>query len=156
MSDYISVKPPVNLSTGEEYLFIPYLRYKLKPLKIMWLKNVFITGSGLCVNSKGLIKESHHDYLHQYDEYTADVEAHQQQIESDPQQLITLDDENIYLCIFHPWGTNYYHWLMEAIFRLWQVKDRLGEMILLLPEQYRQTDFIRSSLENFQFKSIYV
>ncbi|HVM86804.1 MAG TPA: glycosyltransferase family 61 protein, partial [Puia sp.] len=68
--------------------------------------------------------------------------------------LIVLDDGLIYLAIHHPWF-NYYHWICESIFRLWMVRRRLNNLRLLLPEYYREVDFIQGSLEPFKLNKIY-
>jgi len=154
MSRNIAVKPPKNLSPEEEYLFLPHLQYRLDRLRVKHLKNVLITYSGLCVNSRGIIKDCHHAYPYYFDGYAADVAGYQQQIEADPDRLITLDDNNIYLAIFHPWF-NYYHWICESLFRLWMVRNDTETMTLILPEFYRGSDFIMSSLKPFCFRDIF-
>eukprot|EP01037_Dinobryon_pediforme_P007921 gene7921-7990_t len=145
MTKKISVPLPLNVSAEEMPLFQPYSTYELAPQKIKTFKNVFVAFSGFCMNHRGLIKECHHNYPFQHNYYLN---------EDNPENLITLDDERIYLAIHHPWF-NYYHWICESIFRLWMVRDRLDELTLLLPEYYRQHDFIMGSLEPFAIKQVF-
>jgi len=154
MRTIVSVNPPKNLTSADEYLFYPFLQYELDPLKIKKLRNVFVTHSGFCLDKNGLVKESHHRYPDQYDSYLWEAAYYYNDATENPDHLITLDDENNYLLIHHPWF-NYYHWICECIFRIWMVKERLSEMILLLPEHYRETDFIMGSIEPFSFKDIF-
>src|SRR5262249_7166466 len=71
-----------------------------------------------------------------------------------PDKLIILNDEKLYLVIHHPWF-NYYHWICESIFRLWKVRKQLDTMTLILPEHYSKADFITGSLEPFHINNIF-
>ena len=106
------------------------------------------------MNSHGLIKESHHDYPHQLNDYLSDAAHYYYDVSDHPENLITLDDDSTYLAIHHPWF-NYYHWICESIFRLWMVRQRLHQLILVLPEYYKDADFITGSLEPFGVRNIF-
>ncbi len=153
MSKKITVSLPLNVKPDELPLFEPFLSYELTPQKIKNFKNVFVTYSGFCLNDKGMIKESHHDHPHQLEDYRNETAYYYYNIEDHPEDLITLDDDHTYLLIHHPWF-NYYHWILECIFRAWMVKDKKDDMILLLPDYYGKTDFIMAPLEPFGFKQI--
>ncbi|MDB5133933.1 MAG: glycosyltransferase family 61 protein, partial [Mucilaginibacter sp.] len=56
--------------------------------------------------------------------------------------------------IHHPWF-NYYHWICESIFRLWLVRDKIDQLILVLPDFYKDADFIMGSLEPFNIRNIF-
>ncbi len=150
----ISVNKPQNLSEKDEHLFVPFLKYNLQALSINNLKNVFVTHSGLCINNKGLVKECHHSYPEQYPNYLNEAAFFYKAACDDHNNLIILDDKNTYLLIHHPWF-NYYHWLCEPILRLWMVKDKLKDLVLILPDIYKNTDFIMGSLEPFKIKNIF-
>jgi capsular polysaccharide biosynthesis protein len=153
MTKVIKIPLPVNIDTKSLPLFKPYTEYKIDPLCIKKLKNVFVTYSGLAVNKKGLVKESHHDYSDMYDLWLDEVSRSGRDVNDHPDNLIELDDDNTYLLIHHPWY-NYYHWICESILRLWMVKAR-NKMILLLPDFYQKSDFIMGSLEPFKLQKIY-
>ena len=119
-----------------------------------FFKNVFVTYSGFCLNSRGLVKECHHDFPNQYSDYLKEAAKYYYSVQNNPDDLIILDSDNNYLVIHHPWF-NYYHWICESIFRLWIVRRRLQELILLLPVSYKYADFIMGSLEPFKIKSIH-
>ena len=62
MINRITVPLLLNI-TGETIpLFEPYQAYKLSPQRVKVFKNVFVAHSGFCLNSKGLIKECHHNH----------------------------------------------------------------------------------------------
>jgi len=154
MNKTITVPYPVNASEEEKRQFEPHLHYELAPQRVKYLKNVFVTNSGFCMNSHGLIKESHHDYPHQLNDYLSDAAHYYYDVSDHPENLITLDDDSTYLAIHHPWF-NYYHWICESIFRLWMVRQRLHQLILVLPEYYKDADFITGSLEPFGVRNIF-
>ena len=153
MTKQITVSLPLNVSPEEMHLFKPFLTYELAPQKIKKFKNIFVTYSGFCLNNKGLVKESHHDHPHQLDEYLNEAAHYYYDVEDHPENLVTLNDDQTYLLIHHPWY-NYYHWVLECIFRAWMIRDKKDEMVLLLPDYYERTDFIMGSLEPFNFKRI--
>jgi len=154
MNKQITVSLPLNVSEHEMALFAPFLSYELALQKVKRFKNVFVTYSGFGMNAKGLIKETHHDHPDQLESYQHQAAHFYYNAIDHPENLITLDDDHTYLLIHHPWY-NYYHWLMESIFRAWMVKDKKDELILLLPGDYERTDFIMGSLEPFGFKNIF-
>jgi uncharacterized protein YqcC (DUF446 family) len=153
MRKTIVVNPPKNLSDGDNHIFQPFLSYTIEDLIVKEVRNALITFSGFTVDSTGLVKESHHDYDFQYKSYLAEAIFYCEAARSDPEKVLKLENSDVYLQIFHPWF-NYGHWLFEAILRLWTVRDRTREMVLLLPDFYSQTQFIQETLEPFKFKDI--
>jgi capsular polysaccharide biosynthesis protein len=106
------------------------------------------------MNDKGLIKECHHNYPLQHNYYLNEAAQYYYDVIDHPENLITLDDDHTYLAIHHPWF-NYYHWICESIFRLWMVRHQMDDLILILPEYYKNADFIMGSLEPFKIKNIF-
>lgn len=150
----ITVPLPLNIANDELHFFKPHVTYERRSQKVKILRNVFVTNSGLCLNNKGLIKECHHDYPSQYSEYLKDAAWYYYDTVDNPENLIQLDSDKTYVVIHHPWF-NYYHWVCESIFRLWIVRRKLEQMILILPEYYKSADFIVGSLEPFGIKEVY-
>ncbi|MDB5007348.1 MAG: glycosyltransferase family 61 protein [Mucilaginibacter sp.] len=106
------------------------------------------------MNNKGLIKECYHDYPLQFDYYQNEAAQYYYDVIDHPEKLITLNDDHTYLAIHHPWF-NYYHWICESIFRLWRVRHQMDKFILILPEYYKEANFITGSLEPFNICNIY-
>jgi capsular polysaccharide biosynthesis protein len=154
MPEQIFVPLPLNMAARESALYAPYREYTVPIQRVKHFRNVLITFSGLCINRNGLIKECHHDYPHQYNDYLSEASYFYHDVLEHPENLITLDNETIYLAIHHPWF-NYYHWICESIFRLWMVRRKLDQLTLVLPEQYQKADFIMGSLEPFGLKHIF-
>jgi len=154
MKNEISVPLPLNLDAKAAHLYSPYITYLFPIQKVKKLKNVFISFTGFCVNKTGLIKECHHDYPVQLDNYRSEASFYYYGAIDRPQDLVTLDNDVVYLAIHHPWY-NYYHWICESIFRLWMVRNQLDKLTLVLPEYYKHADFITGSLKPFNLKNIY-
>ena len=142
------------MAPDEKNMYEPYQSYELAPAKTKRLKNVFVTFSGFCMNRRGLIKECHHDFPSQINDYLNEAAKYYYDVTDNPDSLVILDDERTYLAIHHPWF-NYYHWICESIFRLWRVQNKLKELVLVLPEYYKDHDFIMGSIEPFKIKNIF-
>lgn len=150
----VLVNPPINTSNIDPKDFGPWLSYQLDRLVTKHLKNVFVTYSGLCANRNGLIKECHHREKEHTDRSAGEMFLYLQNLKADPDSLIQLDAGKEYLVIHHPWY-NYYHWMFESIFRLWMVRKRLRDLVLLLPDYYASSDFMCGSLAPFDIRQTY-
>ncbi|MEO8948271.1 MAG: glycosyltransferase family 61 protein [Mucilaginibacter sp.] len=150
----IKVALPVNATTDELHLFEPYLYYAPPLHKIKYIKSAFVTAKGLVCGRKGLIKECcHYDWAQQEVCFVQALHFFYD-AQEDPKKLLTYDNDETYLLIHHPWYGNYYHWLCEALCRVWVVKDRCDQMILLLPPKYKLPKYVLDSLGLFNFKKI--
>jgi len=154
MEKEVTIPLPLNFTTADAPLYEPYQKYYLRSQRIKKLKNVFVASSGFCMNNRGLIKECHHDYPLQYNDYLNEAAVHYYHASDNPDNLITFDNDTVYLAIHHPWF-NYYHWICESIFRLWMVRRQLHNLVLVLPEYYRDADFIMGSLEPFNVPNVF-
>jgi capsular polysaccharide biosynthesis protein len=47
------------------------------------------------------------------------------------------------------WSYGYFHWLCDALPRLFTIREQLRELVLLLPHRYESLEYVRSSLEIF-------
>lgn len=52
------------------------------------------------------------------------------------------------------WSREYFHWIADALSRLFVMRDRLHDLILTLPAGYEDLDYVRSSLKAFAVKRI--
>src|ERR1700743_688976 len=103
MEKEVEVPYPLNMTADEKFMYQPYRRYKLAGVKNKKLKNVFVTFSGFCMNNRGLIKECHHDFPWQYNDYLNEASKYYYDVTDNPDMLVTLDDDHTYAAIHHPW-----------------------------------------------------
>lgn len=142
----IYVKPPLN-SKRNNCLF--YRRsYEIALLKILQIKNITATYDGICFKNSRIIKES----VQAYPDKIRIFEL-ESQLQFKNKLIKHYSGNNQYLMIHHPW-LNYYHWLTEAIPRIWLVKDILNQVTLLLPDYYKNIKFVQESLKPFKHKKI--
>ncbi len=154
MEKLVEVKLPANVSDSDRMLFEPYTHYYIKKLKTLTLTDIFITYSGLCLNENGLIPESIHSSADTYQDMVKESAYYVKQSLNDRNNLLELFDDEKYLVIHHPWSSNYWHWMSEAIFRAWMVRKDSKNMILILPEHLQKLRFVKDSLIPFRFKGI--
>ncbi|HEV2483379.1 MAG TPA: glycosyltransferase family 61 protein [Puia sp.] len=154
MSKTVTVPLPCNIEENTLPFFAPYTTYKAPDLPVRTLKNVFITYSGLAIDRNGLVTSCYHDYPEQHEIHFREAAHFFQEADRDADKIVELTDDRTYLLIHHPW-CNYYHWMCEAILRLWTVRDKIEELVLLLPEHYKDIDFVTGSLAPFGLKNIF-
>src|SRR4051812_408491 len=138
----IHVDMPLNTTSLDAGLFAPHVDYELNDLDILFLEEAFVTHTGLCIDSTGVRKESHHSYIDKRDIFLNDAVVQFKEALNDPDKLIELDDDETYLLIHHPWASNYWHWMTEVILRVWMVREKTHSMILILPASMKDKSFV--------------
>jgi capsular polysaccharide biosynthesis protein len=142
----VNVYPPVNLKRVN--CLYSKRSYDISPLKVLTINDVDATNNGICFRHFRIIKESVQAYPDKIKIFELEGQLHFRQ-----RPIKYYVDSNRYLLIHHPW-LNYYHWLTESIPRIWLVKKILDSLILLLPEHYKNIEFVQESLKAFKFKDI--
>lgn len=52
------------------------------------------------------------------------------------------------------WSHGYFHWLADTLSRLFTIRDRMSDLVLLLPHRYKEIEFVRTSLKPFNLGGI--
>lgn len=58
------------------------------------------------------------------------------------------------LWIVDDWSYGYFHWIADALTRLYVVRDQLSDSVLLLPNRYRALGFVPDSLAAFRVSKV--
>ena len=58
------------------------------------------------------------------------------------------------LFITDDWSTGYFHWLSDALPKLSLIRDRLKDLVLILPHQLEGLEFVHSSLKPFGVEKV--
>jgi hypothetical protein len=58
------------------------------------------------------------------------------------------------LWIVDDWSNGYFHWLTDVLSRLYVMRERLKDFVLLLPADYQSRDFVAASLKCFDVKTV--
>jgi hypothetical protein len=64
--------------------------------------------------------------------------------------------KNDVLWVTDDWSLGYFHWLTDALSRLYVVRDRLDDLELILPWNYEAADFVSSSLKAFNVQPKFI
>lgn len=56
--------------------------------------------------------------------------------------------------VIDDWSYGYFHWLADVLPRILTIKDRLHDVSLLLPQRYKQLEFVEASLKPFGISQI--
>jgi capsular polysaccharide biosynthesis protein len=51
--------------------------------------------------------------------------------------------------VIDDWSHGYFHWLADVLPRLFIIRERLKDLVLLLPHKYKELEFVQSSLKPF-------
>ena len=52
------------------------------------------------------------------------------------------------------WSAGYFHWLADVLPRLFTIRERLQDLVLLLPGKYKELEFVQASLKPFNIGSV--
>ncbi|HKZ01138.1 MAG TPA: glycosyltransferase family 61 protein, partial [Pyrinomonadaceae bacterium] len=137
---------PVNLQPGDLELFEHEFQKKIPPSKLLELKNVRISGDGFLFKGLDLLPISF-AFPHLLDEwrlrsrikFLLNNYLNKRQRSFQERALWLVDD----------WSYGYFHWLADAVTRLYIMRARLDEYVLLLPHRYRELEFVEGSLNAF-------
>jgi hypothetical protein len=53
------------------------------------------------------------------------------------------------LMVIDDWSRGYFHWLADVLPRLITIRERLRDLVLILPEKYRELEYVQASLKPF-------
>lgn len=145
----IQISPPINLSAKNKVVFERFTFYEVVEPCIKEYNNIYITRSGIGLKNFSLVKDTIHPWG-----YATRYFLKYALVNFVFRKTIKLKKEK-YILIHNHWSKGYFHWLMEAMHRLWLAKDLLHECILLFPEDY-SSPFYNECLEPFGVKRKFI
>ncbi len=147
-SQKVPVKQPKNLTANDSSLFEKLSFYNSAQLKVECHTDVILVPSGIAIKNSNIIKASIAQNKEFYQKFQQSVKDQLQNGE-----LKTLDRNKQYLLVHNQWCGGYYHWVTEALSRLWVCKNMLSDTVFLLPlypAKIRNTHL--ESLKAFEIK----
>lgn len=143
-------RPPVNLKQGDEIFFQREYEKKLAEVYLWEMKNVNVTAEGIIfkglkIYDQNLIHPEHRkEYNSKYllSKYVSC-------------KKIVLNKNETYLLAHDYWSNGYFHWMCDVLPRLVALEEKLKNIILLLPENYKHP-FFQETLKEFSFKNIFL
>jgi capsular polysaccharide biosynthesis protein len=142
---------PANLQQQDLSLFSHELEMAIPETSLLELKNVRVSSEGLLFSGRRLLPESF--------AFPANMKQWRRRslIKFFARNYLvqrTRKIERDALWITDDWSNGYFHWLTDALTRLYVMRDHLDEFLLLLPSDYGTLDFVRSSLKCFGVKRV--
>ena len=129
----LRVKRPVNFDISDEHWFLPWENYSTNDQEIFNLDDANVTDKGVVFN---LLQKFDKNFVvsHLIEKfnklYLVKVNLFYKKIRT--------DDDHVYVLAFDPWSArNYYHWVVDALPRLFILRDRLQNCLVLLPRNAR-------------------
>lgn len=139
---------PLNLRASDRYLFEPAFRNEIAPSQLLKLDDVTVLANGWLYQQFTLLKDSFVDVRRP---------SKLRQLKTIPKRITAgLSAEKIErgVWITDNWSRNYFHWLTDAIPRLYLAKQNEPNVDLLLPSFYQSISYTRESLEPFMLGSV--
>jgi len=144
-------KLPVNLHEGDLELFKHELERVIPQTNLLELKDVRVSADGILFRQYKMLPESF--------AFPSNMELWRRRSRlkffvGNYVLRRSVRVEQPVLWITDDWSNGYFHWLSDALTRLYVMRDRLDGLLLLLPWDYEGRDFVRSSLRAFGVETV--
>lgn len=144
-------KLPVNFSQDHSKLFDLDLERTLPATKLLRFRSVRVSPEGLLFSGKTILPESFAFRRHLQEWKRRSIFKF---LATNYLLRRRRRVEKEILWITDYWSTSYFHWLTDALTRLFVVRDRLKDQTLMLPAGYETRDFVTTSLKAFGASSV--
>lgn len=142
---------PVNFDDDHRALFEPDLEMVIPATRLIRLENVRVSREGIFFKGNGILPESFAFPWHVEEWKTRSVFkllATNRVL----RQRRRIDEEIIWITDY--WSTGYFHWLTDALTRLFVIRERLKDHELMLPAGYENREVVMSSLKAFGVNNV--
>jgi len=137
---------PINLRQDEQSLFSPDLERQIPATSLLKLNDVLVSPEGIIFKQRKILIESF-AFPWMWDEWRRDKVLRFLTRNYISRKRSRLDHDALW--ITDNWSHGYFHWLADALMRLYSVRDLAGDLVLLLPYQYQELEFVHASLKPF-------
>lgn len=137
---------PLNFDERNRQLFNHELERTIPETRFLALDNVRISSSGMLFRGTHILPESF--------AFPSNINLWRRRsllkfFATNYLQRRTRSIERDVLWITDDWSNGYFHWLTDALSRLYLMRGRLNDFLLLLPADYATREFVTSSLSCF-------
>ena len=144
---------PANLRPGDEDIFAHEHERAIPPTRLLELRGVSATPEGMLFKGTSILPES----------FSSPVML--QQFLARRRGVLKFLAKNRLLrrrrrimepCLWvtDDWSNGYFHWLADALPRLYAAREAVGDVTLLLPHGFERLEFVTSSLKLFRLRRI--
>lgn len=142
---------PVNFNQDHLALFKHELERTLPQIRLLKLRDVHVSSDGLLFSGLKILPESF-AFPHHLDQWKRRSVLKFLLTNYFGRRLRRVDSDVLWITDY--WSREYFHWIADALSRLFVVRDRLDDLILMLPSGYEDLDYVRSSLKAFDVKHV--
>jgi capsular polysaccharide biosynthesis protein len=142
---------PVNLEEEDRWLFEHELEKTLPAARLLELRDVWASPDGLLFKGGRILTESFAfpSLLKQWRKRSVVKFLARSYL---LKKRRTVEQDAVW--IVDDWSHGYFHWLADALTRLFVIRHLVPEMVLLLPSRYSALEFVRASLEVFPVRAV--
>ena len=139
-------KLPVNFNEAHLPLFERELQRAIPPSRLLKFKNIRVSSEGLLFKGASILPESF-AFPHHLEEWKLRSLVKFLAKNYVLRGCRTIDADVLWITDY--WSNGYFHWLADALTRLYVVRDRVGELLLLLPTDFEELAYVTASLRAF-------
>ena len=142
---------PINLDPNDLRLFNHELEKVIPETRLLELNNIRISSAGILFKRHRLLTESF-AFPFLLEQWKAQTRTKFLLVNYLRRRTRTINHNALW--ITDDWSTGYFHWLADALSRLFVMRERIDEFVLVLPGDYQGRDFVEATLRAFDVKAV--
>ncbi|HEX5966407.1 MAG TPA: glycosyltransferase family 61 protein [Pyrinomonadaceae bacterium] len=139
-------KLPVNFNQDHLPLFQVELERVIPETQLLMFRDVLASPEGLLFKGRKILAESF-AFPYHLDEWPARSVIKFLATNYALRRRRKIEREALWITDY--WSTGYFHWLTDVLTRLFVVRDRVRDLLLVLPGKYETLEVVKSSLKAF-------
>lgn len=139
-------KLPANFNQDHLPLFEGELERRIPESSLLKFQNILASPEGLLFDGTSILRESF-AFPYHLDQWKRRSVLRFLVTNYVFRKRRTIDADALWITDY--WSTGYFHWLADALTRLFTVRDRLSDLLLVLPAKFQTFEFVESSLKAF-------
>lgn len=143
---------PINLDPSDIALFKHELRKNIPASNLMQVEDIVVTPSGIMFSRFKILSESFPSSSFADDWASPKTRFKLWIINCLLQRPRTINQEVLWITDI--WSQGYFHWMTDALPRLFVIQSELNNATLLLPGSYQGIEYIQSSLKPFPIQKL--
>lgn len=144
-------KLPVNFDQAQLPIFEGELQRSIPQSRLLRFKNIRVSSEGLLFKGTNILPESF-AFPNHLEEWKMRSVLKFFAKNYVVRRTRRVDSEALWITDY--WSNGYFHWIADALARLYVVRDRIDDLRLLLPAGYQNFDYVNSSLAAFGVKNV--
>jgi|GEM_PF-268991 len=139
-------KLPINLKQDDLSLFSGELERVIPPTRLLKLHDVSVSAEGVLFQKGRMLPES---FAFPHTRASWKRRSVVKFFASNYLLRRRRRFANESIWVTDDWSGGYFHWLADVLPRLFTMKERLRDLVLLLPHEYKQLQYVADSLQPF-------